>query len=151
MNDQCSNSTCTIHKLLPQWHQDTKNFSLREKDRRDFGGKVRTAIPIIIALIFFASCGTTGRQAREGPKAKTTVEVENRNYLDMNIYVLHGGQRIRLGRATGLANTIFVIPDYVLFGGATLRFVADPIGGRQLPTSHEVTVLPGDQVEMIIP
>jgi hypothetical protein len=70
----------------------------------------------------------------------------------MTIYVLRGGgQRIRLGTVTGNTTQVLVIPSYVLTGPTELRFLADPIGGTRTPVSEEITVSPGDDVELIIP
>ncbi|HEV2642397.1 MAG TPA: hypothetical protein VGT98_06810, partial [Candidatus Elarobacter sp.] len=82
----------------------------------------------------------------------TTLSVVNQAYLDMNVYVLRdGGQRIRLGTATGNQTTVLTIPSDVLFGPTPLRFVADPIGGTRASVSTSILVNPGDQVEMRIP
>jgi hypothetical protein len=36
-------------------------------------------------------------------------------------------------------------------GGERLRFLADPIGGGQLPVSEELYVAPGESVTITIP
>jgi hypothetical protein len=84
--------------------------------------------------------------------AKTTLEVTNQWFADMTIYVVHSGQRLRLGLATGDATTDFVIPSAVVNGPSIqLRFVADPVGGTHAPVSDEITVSPGDSVQLTIP
>ena len=84
--------------------------------------------------------------------AKTTLEVTNQWFADMTIYVVHSGQRLRLGLATGDATTDFVIPSTVVNGPSIqLRFVADPVGGTHAPVSDEITVSPGDAVQLTIP
>lgn len=70
----------------------------------------------------------------------------------MTVYVIEGVTRLRLGIARGNATTPLTIPDHLVRGGAaSLRFFADPIGGRGLPVSEEIIVEPGDTVELIIP
>lgn len=82
----------------------------------------------------------------------TTVEVQNQGFPDMTIYVVQSGQRVRLGLATGNSTETFVIPSAVVNGPAMqLRFIADPIGGSRLPVSDEITVSPGDHVQLTIP
>lgn len=84
--------------------------------------------------------------------AETTLEVTNQWFADMDIYVVHSGQRLRLGLATGNATTDFVIPRAILNGPSIeLRFVADPVGGTHAPVSDEITVSPGDAVQLTIP
>jgi hypothetical protein len=70
----------------------------------------------------------------------------------MTVYVLSGGQRIRLGQATGSSKSKFTIPSYLIgYGIQPLRFLADPIGGNRLPISEEINVKAGDEVILTIP
>ncbi|MBA2243915.1 MAG: hypothetical protein M3418_12780 [Gemmatimonadota bacterium] len=105
---------------------------------------------LLTLLLAIASCGPT----RRGPAAgepRTAVEVENRNFLDMRIYVQRGSQWVRLGTVTGLSTQVLPIPSGLVFGATPLRFRADPVGGRATPISHEITISPGDQVRLVIP
>jgi len=70
----------------------------------------------------------------------------------MTVYVISGGQRIRLGQATGNSKSKFTIPAYLIgYGIQPLRFLADPIGGNRLPVSEEINVTAGDEVVLTIP
>lgn len=107
------------------------------------------SVAALCAII--AACASMGKQtaATENP---TTLVVENRNLLDMNIYIIRsGGQRIRVGTATGLAKTKFTIPRGIVFGSTTVRFLADPIGSNRGPISEEITVNEGDEVGLMLP
>jgi hypothetical protein len=108
-------------------------------------------IPLLL-LLALGAC-TSARQRGPLPPAqeRTTVRVENQNFLDMNIYVLRGTQRVRLGMVTGVSTRTFTLPDNLVFGMATLRFQADPVGRQQAPISHEITVRAGEQVTLLIP
>lgn len=87
-----------------------------------------------------------------GQPPKTTVTVDNQSFLDMTVYVISGGQRIRLGQATGSSKSKFTIPAYLIgYGIQPLRFLADPIGGNRLPVSEEINVTAGDEVILTIP
>jgi hypothetical protein len=99
----------------------------------------------------FAACASLGKQqpSTENP---TTLVVDNRNILDMNIYIIRdGGQRLRIGTATGLAKTKFTIPRGIVLGSTTVRFLADPIGGPRGPVSEEITMQEGDEVGLMLP
>lgn len=96
----------------------------------------------------YRSAKGSGAPAAEQP---TTLRVRNQNFLDMNIYVLRGGVRSRLGTATGNSTATFRIPPSFVQVLTVLRFQADPIGGRSAPVSEEITVSPGDEVELLIP
>jgi hypothetical protein len=87
-----------------------------------------------------------------GQVAQTTLEVTNQWFADMDIYVVQSGQRIRLGLATGNSTSDFVIPSAIVNGAAIrLRFIASPIGGTHSPVSDEITVSPGDNLQLTIP
>lgn len=93
-----------------------------------------------------------GGTTTANPQQATTISVVNQAYLDMDVYALRqGGQRVRLGTATGNQTTVFTIPRDLLFGPTPMRFVADPIGGTHAEVSTSILVNPGDQVEMRIP
>ena len=79
------------------------------------------------------------------------VEVENQGFNDMVIYAVDGAQRVRLGSVTGHSSRTLTIPRHLVGGGATIRFLADPIGGNRTPVSEEMVVQPGDIVSLTIP
>jgi len=111
--------------------------------------KLMRRIFIVIIILLISSCASTKKNGEKEARPKTTVKVENRNWLDMDIFVLQSTQRIRLGKVTGLTEKVFTIPEYVL-GAPTLRFVADPIGARGQSVTHDIAVIPGDQVVLYI-
>jgi hypothetical protein len=79
------------------------------------------------------------------------LQVDNQGFLDMTVYGVRSGQRVRLGIATGNSKTNFTIPPSLVTGLTSLRFVADPIGGPRASVSQEITVAPGDTVVLTIP
>lgn len=112
----------------------------------------------VAALTAFAVLAPTACRTSRGPagqqrddQLQTTLRVDNQAFLDMTIYVVQGGQRIRLGNAGGSSITMLTIPSYLIFGSTTLRFIADPIGGQRLPVSSDIQVSKGDQVMLTIP
>lgn len=82
--------------------------------------------------------------------SQTTIRIDNRSFNDMTVYVLRNSQRMRLGSVPGLTARVLVIPSTMIFGPTPLRFIASPLAGNQREVSEEITVSPGDQVEMVI-
>jgi hypothetical protein len=129
---------------------------MRMVERGMRGGRARLGR---IALVMSAMCLSlaAGCMQNNDPETEpaqyepTYIRVENRAFLDMNIYVYRSSQRIRLGQATGNSTTRFRIPNNLLFGATGLRFQADPIGGNRTPISQEISVSPGDEVNLVIP
>lgn len=117
---------------------------------------MRTAIAVLVFVVLcqLSSCASTSQSTAQNTKQQsppeTTVRVDNRNLLDMTIYVLENSQRIRLGTVTSLSTSVFKIPNDLVPAITTLRFLADPIGGMEAPISEEITVAPGEQVTLTI-
>jgi hypothetical protein len=113
---------------------------------------MRKLILVAAAGLSLMSAGCATTRTRGGAdQERTTLLVQNDNYLDHNIYLLNGAERIRLGTARGLTSTKFVIPPQFVFGVAQLQFLADPIGSRVQPVSERVNVSAGDEVQLRIP
>lgn len=118
-------------------------------------------VTIVLVLVLavaggLAACSraSSGAGTAARPEPVTTLNVINQGALDMNIFVLRSpaGQRIRLGTATANLTTKMQIPAHLLFGANTsLRFIADPIGGRRASVSESILVTPGDRVTLQIP
>jgi len=95
--------------------------------------------------------GCAGRRSTSTtPQESTVLVVKNDNYLDHNVYLLQGVQRVRMGTARGLATSRFTIPRQYVFGVSVLQFLADPIGGNVTPVSERINVAPGDEVHLVI-
>ncbi len=105
----------------------------------------------LLALVMLAACGGRSAESGASPEGHAMLQVENQGFADMVIYAVNGGQRIRLGTATGHSTKSFALPGYLVRSGGPLRFLADPIGGNQTPVSEEMTVQPGDIVTLTIP
>jgi hypothetical protein len=110
---------------------------------------IRVTLALLATLLAVAACGG-GRGVRPGTEPTTVLEVDNQSFNDMNIYVVNGGQRIRLGRATGKVRTDLTIPRGVLTFARELQFEADPSGSRRGSVTNRIWVNPGDRVSMII-
>jgi hypothetical protein len=112
--------------------------------------KRRASIWLLAFALLSAGCHHGANQASPEPEAVTRVRVENRNFLDMNVYVLSGGQRVRLGQVPGLSTQVLTIPSY-LVRSAPLQFELHAIGGRTNPRTETISVQPGDEVSLMIP
>jgi len=100
------------------------------------------------------TAGTAGgaeRGAEEGEGLSGAVlAVDNRTPSDATIYVVRSGSRERLGLAGALGMRYFTVPDRLVTGPTQLSFVADPVGDDAEPRTEDLTVEPGDTVEMVL-
>src|SRR3989442_9686720 len=105
------------------------------------------------ALLLIVLAGACHRPAAAplNPRAEVAVTVENQNFLDMDVFLVRGGQRIRLGMVTGLSTHLFMLRPEVVGTGTDLQFEFHPIGGRANPRTERIMVQPGDVIELTIP
>jgi len=85
-----------------------------------------------------------------GPVAEVSgeisVQVVNRNRIDVMVYVAHDGIRNRLGLATASTTTQFTLPMRTLGAGHEYRLIGDPVGVRIMITTETLTGQAGDEV-----
>ncbi|HEY0996374.1 MAG TPA: hypothetical protein VGD77_10325 [Gemmatimonadaceae bacterium] len=110
------------------------------------------ALGLGLALATLPACssGTQGA-SRSQPIARTYVRVNNQSWLDMTVYVVRGAQKVRIGQVSSNATTRLEIPHGMISGATTLSFMVDPIGSQRTATSFDLTVTPGETVQLTIP
>jgi len=81
---------------------------------------------------------------------RTVLRVTNQNFYDMNVFLVHSGQRSRLGLATGNGLTsTFEFPSQWVVNG-TVRILATPVGAQGADFTQPLQVRPGDVVAVTI-
>ncbi len=112
----------------------------------------RRALGTLAVLILLSGCGGSAPPTTSvAPDATVArLRVDNQRFTDMTLYVIEGSVRTRMGIAPGNTVSTFTIPRRVTSGPILVRFVADPIGGKALPVTEDITVEPGDEVTMRI-
>ena len=113
-------------------------------------GKTRAAVVGGLVALALAGCG--GHNTGPGliPDAPTILKVDNQSFNDMRIYVIQGGQRMRVGTATGKNESTFKLPKSLISGYTTVRVQAVPIGANGSSVSEELTIAPGDALSLRI-
>jgi hypothetical protein len=107
---------------------------------------------VALLLLLVGSCGPrTSADPSNPPPPETTVEVRNQKLVDMTVFALNGGRRIRLGLVPAVSTRTFTVPPNLIFEMATLRFLADPVGSNAQQVSEELLVHPGDQLTVTLP
>ena len=111
---------------------------------------VRLLAVLFVAALGTAGCVGKGRNAPT-PQENATVVVQNRAFIDVDVFALYGGSRARLGMVTANGTSRFRIPAAVVGAGRDLRFLVDPIGSNRQGTSFNLYVRPGEQVTLTVP
>jgi hypothetical protein len=114
--------------------------------------KASTMSGALVALaLLSAGCGQAVKSGPPEPQTRTTLKVDNHNFLDIDVFVVRAGQRIRLGTVTGLSSQVFAIPPDIVRSSPQLQFELHAIGGRGNPRTETISVQPGDEVELTVP
>lgn len=112
------------------------------------------SVSVILAILLPAAChhaDPDGPPApADAPRAEVTLLVRNHHWLDINVYLVRGNIRQRLGTVTGTADKRFSIPWSRLDGQTGLQLIADPVGQTGQLRSDLVAIRPGSDVEWTI-
>ena len=84
------------------------------------------------------------------PVEPTYVEVDNRGYADMDIFVVDVGRKVRIGFAPGNHKSKMQIPPGIVGPGRSLSFLADPVGGSRQAVSQDLYIRRGEIVTLTI-
>jgi len=93
------------------------------------------------------SHATSAAVARPASPESVPLRIDNHNWLDVVIYVVHDGQRTRLGLATATSSATFSLPEHLLGQGRELRLLGDPVGGHGAVTTETIVVQPGQSID----
>lgn len=75
-----------------------------------------------------------------------TVKVANYNWMDVNVYAVQGGTRVRLGTVTTMGTSTFHIPARFLAQSGSVRLMVDPIGSTEGYMTDGILVHGGQQI-----
>jgi hypothetical protein len=101
---------------------------------------------LLLALLIGAGCHPR-HPGKIAPAVDITLEVINHNWLDVTIYVVHDGQRTRIGTVTGSSSQEFVLPGRLLGQSHQLALLGDAIGSNDFARTETLNIQPGQYIE----
>jgi len=102
-------------------------------------------------LVIAGGCSASAGSAPRPAEPDAVVVVENQAWVDVDVFVVYGGTRSRLGMVTGNSERRFTLRPAVVGRGRDVRFLADPVGSERTAESFEIYVAPGQEVRLTIP
>jgi hypothetical protein len=113
---------------------------------------------MIVAIALAATLGgCRGSQFPEdvvpelaGDPLTVTLQVQNNNWADVIIYVVHDGQRSRLNSVTATKNSSIVIPPNMIGQVGNLQLVARRVGGNDRYVSQPISVRTGTTIVLTL-
>lgn len=126
--------------------------------------RTQSALPALLLVLcaVASACGGAHGAAADPnrpPPPKTTVAVESRKLVDVNLYALTGTRRLRLGTVPGMTTRNFVLPPDMVGNTDRIRFGIEIIGtlghkslgsDRTFESEQEMSVRPGDELSLTI-
>ena len=106
---------------------------------------IRVLTAFFLCVTASSACGS-GRHSKGSPSPSDSdilLEVENRHWNDIVIYLMNGNQSQRLGMVSGVSTNSFVFPYRQLATGGKARLRAHPVGGQRSFTSEDVLIQSG--------
>jgi hypothetical protein len=109
---------------------------------------------VVAILAITVGCLRRGRKDATRPfDAITTVRITNENWLDVRVYVAPSGSSGAgshiLGIAKSFASEVFQMPRDVMQTGS-VQLTVDPIGSQQRYRTESISVLPGQQIHLVV-
>ncbi|HEX2251323.1 MAG TPA: hypothetical protein VHH32_13330 [Gemmatimonadales bacterium] len=103
-------------------------------------------------ILFTGGCffGKSPEQPRGEGSVDVPLHVVNNHWLDVAVYVIHDGQRTRLGIASGTSETQMVVPHRLMGMGGHIQLYGDPIGSTERAVTEVLTVQPGQFIEWLL-
>ena len=114
----------------------------------------RTIVAIALAAIMLPGC--RGSQFSEDVVPELTsdsqlvLEVENHNWSDIIIYVVHDGRRTRLTSVTATRNSSLIIPANLVGQVGNLQLVARRVGAYDRYVSQTISVRTGSTIVLTL-
>ena len=115
-------------------------------------GRVRVVALLSALILTQQGCwrrgGSAAAQSQEqASQSEVTLQVTNHNYLDIIVYVVHDGQRTRIGTVTGSSAQVFTLPPRLIGQAHEIQLYGDPIGSEDFALTELLFVQPGQYIE----
>src|SRR5881397_183992 len=101
---------------------------------------------LLLALLVAGGCHPRQR-GEVAPDTDITLDVINHNWLDVTVYVLHDGQRTRIGTVTGSSTQDFTLPRWLLGQSHELALLGEAIGSPDFARTEVLNIQPGQYIE----
>ena len=112
---------------------------------------IRYHFVVLGAATLLAACASCAKHGVSSELAAQpiSVDVTNENWLDVDVFVVRGNSRYRLGTVGGNGSATLNIPASVTVHGE-FQLMADPIGSKDIYVTDRITVTPDQMVQLTL-
>ena len=98
--------------------------------------------------LLLSACASNARYATEDYRdsGAIAVEVSNNNWMDVVVYAVSYGNRVRLGNVTTGLDQRFKLPTSMTVQAGSFHLEAHPVGSGEIYRSDPIMVSPGNRV-----
>jgi len=105
---------------------------------------------VLCAATLLAACASGGNHVSSNPALQPiSLSVTNQNWLDVDVFVLSGDSRFRIGQVTGNGSATLKIPASFVVNGQ-VKLMADPIVSHDVFTTDMISVAPDETVQLTV-
>jgi hypothetical protein len=103
---------------------------------------------LALALLGPSGCARPGVESGAGSESRAEIAlvVENHHWSDVIVYLLHDGVVDRIGLATAVKTSTFIIPSRRLGPAGLVRLRGHPVGAPDDHTTEAFLVQPGQEI-----
>ena len=92
---------------------------------------MRAVAMMVLSFSMMTACASAGSHSTSAVSAEQgsiVIHIDNRNYNDMTIYVVHDGVKSRLDRVTAASTIVLTLPRRMVGQMGFIQLVAAPLG-----------------------
>jgi hypothetical protein len=105
---------------------------------------------VLGAATLLAACASGASRISGRPGLQpVSLTVTNQNWLDVDVFVVRGGNRIRIGEVSGNGSATLSIPSSLVVNGQ-VQLLADPVGSNDTYTTDMISVAPDEKVQLTV-
>lgn len=111
---------------------------------------IRHHCAVLGTATLLAACASGASRISSDPELQPiSLTVTNQNWLDVDVFVLNGDSRYRIGQVGGNGSATLSIPSSLLMHGQ-VRLLADPIGSNDTYTTDMISVARDEKVQLTV-
>ena len=104
-----------------------------------------------VAAVMMLSSGCAAKHGvPRNEDDRIVIRVANNHPLDVTVYAVNQGMRVRLGTVSTATSERFQLALREINPSGELRLLADPVGSRRSTLSEPIQVFPGQIVEWVL-
>jgi hypothetical protein len=128
---------------------DGTSNSNRVRRRHTEGWTPRILLVLVLALVGSSGCGRHTAQSGAAPESRADIAlvVENHHWNDVVVYLQHEGITDRIGLATAVKTSTFIIPSRRLGTAGIVRLRGHAVGAPDDHTTEAFLVRPGQEIQ----